>query len=67
MHAQLILILHAFVKKVVPIYQSLDGTVGLKNYGTAIQIQIFKADIVVLCSLISQIILSLTMSIDAFL
>ena len=31
MHAQLILILHAFVKKVVPIYQSRDGTMGLKN------------------------------------
>ena len=31
MHAQLILILHAFVKKVVPIYQSRDGTEGLKN------------------------------------
>ena len=31
MHAQLILILHAFVKKVVPIYQSCDGTMGLKN------------------------------------
>ena len=31
MHAQLILILHAFVKKVVPIYQSRDDTEGLKN------------------------------------